>query len=163
MQQFNRPIRPSSEPPESINQPTNDNNDNVDKPKSLSKRDVELLAELVEKYRAYKKPTSQQTLLMTLADKHDKTNDDIKALKALLSAERALIVAREKAERANAVIKAERVKETKKANHRKILLGSVVQKYASDNEGLNKHFASWADLKKFLISHLNDKDKTAFD
>ena len=58
---------------------------------TLTDKELDLLNKLLPKYKAYKKPTQQQQLLVVLGEKPNKNDDDVKKLQLILSAEKKAI------------------------------------------------------------------------
>lgn len=89
----------------------------------LSDKDNEFLQGLVTKYKAYRKPTDNQKLLVALYNLPNKNDDDFKKLQALLKAERKAMAYYNAQKKVKDLLKAEKDKERKAIEHNKFLLG----------------------------------------
>lgn len=101
----------------------------------MKKSDIEYLEVLVKRLKAYRSPTDAQQLIMLLAEKDDeeRTSDDDKLLTTLIKAEKqAEKLAQARAD-ARALIDAEKRKERRLDNQRKIIWGAMFRQYAQEN------------------------------
>jgi predicted O-linked N-acetylglucosamine transferase (SPINDLY family) len=116
----------------------------------LNQKDEKLLSELVEKYKAYRKPTEKQQLLVALSEIKNKTEDDIKKLQLLLNAERKAKQYFEADKAVNEALKVEKEKARKLLEHKKFTLGGGLWSALKDNKMFNGAI-SYRDILEMMI------------
>ena len=100
---------------------------------TLTDRELDLLNKLLPKYKAYKKPTQQQQLLVALGEKPNKDDDDIKKLQLILSAEKKAIELYEKEKAVKDLLQAEKALERKKFENGTYELGGLFRALLKEN------------------------------
>lgn len=100
---------------------------------TLTDKELDLLNKLLPKYKAYKKPTQQQQLLVVLGEKPNKNDDDVKKLQLILSAEKKAIELYEKEKAVKDLLQAEKAHERKKFENGTYELGGLFRALLKEN------------------------------
>ncbi len=118
--------------------------------------DTEYLNELVQRYKAYKSPTEAQQLIVLLAEKSQRTNEDNKKLNVLLKAEKKLEQLNKARAETRKLLQAEKDKQRKARNRRLIIWGAALTKAAENNAQMHQIMQ-----ELFNEGFVSDKDKDA--
>lgn len=120
--------------------------------------DTELLNELIQRYKAFKKPTDMQKLIVLLGEKQekDRTDDENKKLTVLLNAEKKLAALNKARSKARKIVDAEKETARKAETRKKIVWGAALKKAAQNSPEM-------AQVMRKLYSggYVSESDKAA--